>query len=645
MYSKQRKLLHPKLQLLRLVRTVTLIVYLPVTSGSTAAGTAQPCYRHPYMEIVDGFRRSTIPGTKTDSWSLPCSSAISLFDAPFLSPLSSNTSSSSTLQPSALHPQQQQRRLDDAQQQQSDYKYDDDSVNHYYQKATSNDVEITYDEENNTVVTVGDDVIVFVEHEYTFYMYNCGMIFLCIMIGATMAGLLMGVMSLDPLLINVKARTAKSEVERQQAVTLLPFVQNKNLVLVSLLLVNCGTNEALPVFLDNLIENPLVTVLLSLTVVLVFGEILPSAYFTGRDQLASACKLVPILRFVIIITSPISYPLAKLMDYYFSPSAENSAMKRGEISAMVRIQYEQHLAWKRRHGDDTTNNQDKEINQIDTTRIALNPLDKGSCAIPPCTICEPADFYACVNPCQQRNCSSTMLANMPSFSNPKQDVDGDDIIKLEGVLSIKDKKVSRVYTPLNRVVSIMTDTTLDEAMIVQIYGYGYSRLPIMEYYDERDNAVGICGIILTKQLMLIGKEDRRRASCLTIYEPPCISPRGSLADALSMILSGKRKSSHMAIVCTHPDIATKALKNSKPIPSEAGVMGIITLENILEELLQEPILDEKDKRLNPESTRALWVIGKWKAFVARKCMHMNDDGNSVCNVEDTSFDYVKIDEI
>ena len=549
--------------------------------------------------------------------------------------------------------QSRQRRLEEA-------GYDeDDYFNYYnvYRQRTSSDVEITFDEEDNTVVTVGDDVIVLVDHEYTFYVYNCTMIFLCIVIGATMAGLLMGVMSLDPLIVSVKARTATTPYERQQALTLLPFVQNKNLVLVSLLLVNCGTNEALPVFLDNLLENPLITVLLSLTVVLVVGEILPSAYFTGRDQVTSASKLVPVLRFVIIVTSPISYPLAKLMDHYFHPSSEVSAMKRGEVTAMVRIQYEEHLAWKRRHAEDVANNQAMDIKRSDTTFSSVNGYIKRCDTGTFCTPCEPlsifqnTDLYACINPYQPGNCTGMVISNVPSFSNPQQqDLGDDDIIKLEGALSMKDKRVSCAYTPMHRVVSILGDTILDENMVVQIYSFGYSRIPVMQQYlDDNDNPVhGICGIVLTKQLMLIGKEDRRRVSSLTMYEPPCVSPRTSLAEALNIILSGKRKSSNMALVCTDPDTATKALRNTQPIPIEAGVLGIITLENILEELIQEPIFDEKDKKMNPKLERAKWALGKWKAFVLRKRIQKDDDeaGNNDVglNVNDP-FDYIKMKEI
>jgi hypothetical protein len=51
---------------------------------------------------------------------------------------------------------------------------------------------------------------------------------------------------------------------------------------VTLLLFNSLANEALPIFLAELVPG-YVAVALSVTMILVFGEIIPSAVFTGRS--------------------------------------------------------------------------------------------------------------------------------------------------------------------------------------------------------------------------------------------------------------------------------------------------------------------------------------------------------------------------
>lgn len=524
--------------------------------------------------------------------------------------------------------QEVNRRLEDGKGAQ-----DDDDYFSYWKtrSSASQEVSVTYDESDNTVVTVGDDVIVVIQHSLRYYLLNGMMVLTCIVLGATMAGLLMGIMSLDPLILGVKARKGETAMERRRALALIPFVQNKNLVLVSVLLVNCGVNESLPIFLEKLVDNPIFSVFLSLTVVLIVGEILPSAYFTGRDQIRSASNLIPVLRCVIILTAPISFPLAKLMDHYFSHGDEVSSFKRGEISALVRIQYEEHLAWKRRKAGGALNEPLADVGLNAPRKIiygntaATDPWD-------PCKVmCEPFAFITDTEDLMSCAPENNCIATTPTMH---EDLGNDDIIKLEGALAMKDKKVEMFYTPMNRVVSVTADTILDEDMVVKIYGYGYSRMPV--FSRDEIGMLGVRGVLLTKQLMLVRKEDKRRVGSLTLYEPPCVSPQSSLAETLSIILAGSRKSSNMALVCANPELARAALQRKQPVPVEAGVMGVITLENVLEELIQEQIYDEKDKKMKPSMERAKWAIAKWKAFTLRRRVEKEDEG---VNDDDGAFAY------
>ena len=506
-----------------------------------------------------------------------------------------------------------ERRLEDGREDDDD---DDDYISFYKTYRERDDVSVTYDDEDYTVVTVDEDVIVVVDYGIGHYIFNGVMALACIIAGATMAGLLMGVMTLDPLILGVKARTADSKTERRRVNALMPFVQNKNLVLVSVLLVNCGVNEALPMFLDELLPNPIITIIVSVTFVVMFGEILPSAYFTGRDQIKSASRLIPLLRMVIVITAPVSYPLAYAMDRYFHQSDERAAFKRGELRALVRIQYEEQLAWKRRQADELHKRPASPT--PDFSACKCNPLESLQCIMN-----DPEDFAMCVEIKESREMNT--------------EIGHDDMNKLEGALSLKDKRVKQAYTPMNRVVSVSADTILDEERVVQLYSHGYSRIPVFE--TDKDGNSGIRGIMLTKQLMLVRKEDNRRVSTLTLYEPPCISPETSMAEALNVIQAGRRKSANMALVCMDPAVANEALKSKKPVPTKAGVMGIITLENVLEELIQEKIYDEKDKKMNPALERAKWAVAKWKVFALKKRMQREEAEN---DNDDDPFNYREI---
>jgi metal transporter CNNM len=198
---------------------------------------------------------------------------------------------------------------------------------------------------------------------------------------------------------------------------------------------------------------------------------------------------------------------------------------------------------------------------------------------------------------------------------------------------------------LNRVVAITSDAILDEEKIVELYSHGYSRIPVYKRHgDGNDDAQGICGVLLIKQLILVKKEEKRPVSTLPLYQPHAFSPETTIAAALNIFQAGKQGSSNMALVCVRPELANAALKRKKPVPSAAGVLGIITLENLLEELIQEQIYDEKDKKHNRSLERARWALAKWKVFTLRRRKLREEESNS-SDGSDEAFNYVKMREI
>ena len=124
---------------------------------------------------------------------------------------------------------------------------------------------------------------------------------------ALAAGLTMGVTSLESSELRVIVRTGTA-TEKSQASKLLPLVERRphHQVLVTLLLCNSLANEALPIFVDKLAPT-WAAVLFSVVFVLVFGEILPSAIFTGPSQLRMAALCAPLVKCVLaclLYTSP-----------------------------------------------------------------------------------------------------------------------------------------------------------------------------------------------------------------------------------------------------------------------------------------------------------------------------------------------------
>jgi metal transporter CNNM len=415
------------------------------------------------------------------------------------------------------------------------------------------------------------------------------MVVLCLTAAAFCAGLILGILSLDSLHLHIKIRAGSDSNEQRYARILLPLVNQRHLVLVSLLLLNFLADEALPLFLDNLVPTWM-AVLLSVVLVVFVSEIIPSAIFIGPDQLRLAALVSPFAYAVIFIFFPISYPIAKLLDFLLDGEDETgNHFNRGELSALVRIQYEARLAAKRR--------------ELKERRAQITGM--------PLTIDE-EDI-------------ASVVSDLPPpdihIDNENATFHTAEVHMLEGALALKTTTARDVCTKLRKAYSIPHDMVLDQANLARIYGVGYSRVPVYKRNPKRPaDSSGIIGVLITRKLIVVEPSHRRTVSTLPLYQPTCVDPTTNMIEMLSIFQNGSSgfKGGHMALVCEKPGLATAALEQKKPIPREAGVIGIITFEDVIEEMLQEPIYDEGDRAEREAMQRAEWAFQKWKIFVKRR---------------------------
>lgn len=149
----------------------------------------------------------------------------------------------------------------------------------------------------------------------------------------------------------------------------------------------------------------------------------------------------------------------------------------------------------------------------------------------------------------------------------------DEVTIISGALDLSAKVAADAMTHRRHVFMVDIDGYLDWVSLRDIQRAGHSRIPVFE--DTRDN---IIGVLLTKTLILLDPEASTPVRNVPIYPVPSVLASISLFDLLNSFQEG---ACHMAVVM---DVETQP---SLPV-------GIVTLEDVIEELIQEEILDETD---------------------------------------------------
>jgi len=153
---------------------------------------------------------------------------------------------------------------------------------------------------------------------------------------------------------------------------------------------------------------------------------------------------------------------------------------------------------------------------------------------------------------------------------------------MAGALAFKEMSVKDVMTPREKTFMLNVDERLNFATIAKIFKTGYSRIPV--YAVSTNN---IIGLLFVKDLIFIDPEDETPVrSFVQIFGRGVhvVWPDEKLGDVLRELKKGK---SHMALV---RDVNND---DEKQDPFYE-IKGIITLEDIIEEIIGDEIVDETD---------------------------------------------------
>ncbi|MCM3780597.1 hemolysin family protein [Microbacterium hydrocarbonoxydans] len=169
--------------------------------------------------------------------------------------------------------------------------------------------------------------------------------------------------------------------------------------------------------------------------------------------------------------------------------------------------------------------------------------------------------------------SEEQLLSMVDEAASNDLIEEDDRDLIHSVFDFTDQFVRAVMVPRTEMVTVDAAATTDEAMTLFLQR-GVSRMPVVD--DEADDVVGV---LYLKDLVQFAYRDEnawRAASIRPISRPATFVPESMRAETLLQQM--KRDAVHVCLV----------------IDEHGGISGLITLEDLIEELVGE-ISDEYDQ--------------------------------------------------
>ncbi|XP_030647228.1 metal transporter CNNM4 [Chanos chanos] len=173
------------------------------------------------------------------------------------------------------------------------------------------------------------------------------------------------------------------------------------------------------------------------------------------------------------------------------------------------------------------------------------------------------------------------LVEMLKVTEPYNDLVKEELNMIQGALELRTKTVEDVMTPLNNCFMIHSDAVLDFNTMSEIMESGYTRIPV--YEDERSNIVDI---LFVKDLAFVDPDDCTTLKTITKFynHPVHFVFHDTKLDA--MLEEFKKGKSHLAIV--------QKVNNEGEGDPFYEVLGLVTLEDVIEEIIKCEILDESD---------------------------------------------------
>ncbi|KAG6900363.1 hypothetical protein C0993_011994 [Termitomyces sp. T159_Od127] len=368
---------------------------------------------------------------------------------------------------------------------------------------------------------------------------------LLVLLGGVFAGLTLGLMGLDDLHLRVLATSSEDPYEQQNAKQVLRLMsRGRHWILVVLLLCNVVINESLPIFLDSAIGGGIAAVAISTTAIVIFGECVLQCSVRHHFEPDLGNRIIPqavCVRYGLAIGARCA-PLVLALMWILSPIAYPIAKL---------------LDWVLGGNEHNTYKKAELKSFLQFHRTGAEPLRD------------------------------------------------DEINILNGVLELNTKKAESIMTRIetgHRHIELgyhigsrqggfhvgdSPPPTFPKFIIMLHFfrlSSGYSRFPV----HTPEDPTAFIGLLLIKKLLTYDPAKALPVSAFPLSILPEAHPSINCFQALDYFQTGR---AHLLLISETPGQA-------------GGAIGVITLEDVIEEIISEEIVDETDRYEDNQSKRS-----------------------------------------
>jgi len=345
------------------------------------------------------------------------------------------------------------------------------------------------------------------------------------------SGLTVGYLSIDELQLELKLKNG-TEKEKEDARVIMPILSKHHLLLATLLLANALALESLPLFLDSIVPA-WAAVIISTTLILIFGEVVPQAYCTGPQQIMIARTLAPVIKFLIFIFYPICYPISVALDNILGIHGKTRFVKK-DLKALI------------------------ELHKIDRSGGAPRSHHDGAHAI-----------------------------------HADAELTNEEIRVINSTIDLRDTPVTKEMERIEKVFMISNIATIDQDMIKRIIKSGFSKIPVYKNHDKNN----IIGILKVKSLLATDKirGSTVEEAQIRLIQPLIVASDTSMLEMLMLFQEKKTSIALVSDERAKEKGVNAMLYSRRHMTIEetgARLVGIVSLKDLFEEILESKMVDD-----------------------------------------------------